>query len=136
MLSTYFCGLLAQAYGRVRLPKEGMNLLTPLGSEIDPWWVAELYRLKGELNLQRGELEGLQHWRQEAEEFFLRALTTARTHKSKSLELRVAVSLSRLWLKQGRRSEAQEVLASILTSFTEGFGTSDLCEAKMVFEQC
>jgi hypothetical protein len=50
------------------------------------------------------------------------------------LELRVAMSLSRLWQRQGKRTAARERLAQIYAWFTEGFGTADLQEAKTLLD--
>ena len=48
----------------------------------------------------------------------------ARQQQAKSLELRAAMSLSRLWQRQGKRAEAYELLAPIYGWFTEGFDTA------------
>jgi predicted ATPase len=70
----------------------------------------------------------------EAEERFQQALTIARRQQAKSLELRAAMSLSRLWQQQGKRAEAYALLAPIYGWFTEGFDTADLQEAKTLLE--
>jgi adenylate cyclase len=44
------------------------------------------------------------------------------------------MSLSRLWQRQGRQSEAHQFLAEIYGWFTEGFDTADLLEAKALLE--
>jgi predicted ATPase len=94
------------------------------------WWEVELYRLRGELLLQGpGGHPG------EAEACFQRALDAARRQQAKSLELRAAMSLSRLWQRQGRRADARELLAPLYTWFTEGFDTVDLQEAKALLEE-
>jgi predicted ATPase len=72
---------------------------------------------------------------QEAEVCFLQALDVARRHQAKSWELRAAISLSRLWQQQGKRAEAQELLAPIYSWFTEGFDTADLQEAKALLDE-
>jgi predicted ATPase len=59
----------------------------------------------------------------------------ARQQQAKSLELRAAMSLSRLWQQQGKRVEARELLAPIYGWFTEGFDTADLQEAKTLLEE-
>jgi predicted ATPase len=46
----------------------------------------------------------------------------------------VAVSLSRLWQRQGKAAEARRVLAEIYQWFTEGFDTKDLQEAKALLQ--
>jgi predicted ATPase len=64
-----------------------------------------------------------------------RALDVARGQEAKSLELRAAMSLARLWQQQGRRAEAQALLAPIYAWFTEGFDTADLQEAKALLAE-
>ena len=71
----------------------------------------------------------------EAEACFQQALTIARGQQAKSLELRAATSLSRLWQQQGKRTEAHALLAPIYGWFTEGFDTADLQEAKVLLEE-
>ena len=62
------------------------------------------------------------------------ALAIARQQQAKSLELRAATSLSRLWQQQGKRTEARQMLAEVYGWFTEGFDTSDLQEARALLE--
>jgi predicted ATPase len=71
----------------------------------------------------------------EAEAWLRRALDVARRQEAKSLELRAAMSLSRLWQHQGKCTEARELLAPIYSWFTEGFDTLDLQEAKALLEE-
>jgi predicted ATPase len=59
----------------------------------------------------------------------------ARRQRAKSLELRAAMSLSRLWQQQGQRTEAHALLAPSYGWFTEGFDTADLQEAKALLEE-
>ena len=63
-----------------------------------------------------------------------RALDIARHQQAKSLELRAALSLSRLWQQQGKRDAARQLLAEIYGWFSEGFDTADLQEAKALLE--
>ena len=70
----------------------------------------------------------------EAESWFRQALDVARRQQAKSLELRAAMSLSRLWQQHGRRTEAHQLLAPIYGWFTEGFDTADLRDAKALIE--
>jgi len=58
------------------------------------------------------------------------ALAVTRRQQAKALELWAAMSLSRLWQRQGKRAAARELLESIYGWFTEGFNTADLQEAK------
>jgi predicted ATPase len=61
--------------------------------------------------------------------------TIAQHQQAKSLALRAAMSLARLWQQQGKRDEARELLAPIYGWFTEGFDTADLQEAKALLEE-
>jgi predicted ATPase len=93
---------------------------------------AELHRLQGELLLRR---EAAEVTCREAEACFRRALTIARGQQAKSLELRAALSLARLYQKQDRQAEARPILAECYAWFTEGLDTPDLREAKVLLDQ-
>jgi class 3 adenylate cyclase/predicted ATPase len=130
----YFLGLLAEAHGKVGQIEEGLTVLNEALDTVNKTeernWEAELHRRRGELLLmQQGQKVG------EAEECFLKALDTARRQQAKSLELRAAMSLSRLWQQQGKQEEAYQLLAEIYGWFTEGFDTADLKEAKVLSEK-
>jgi predicted ATPase len=58
----------------------------------------------------------------------------ARQQQAKSLELRAALSLGRLWQRQGQRDAARTLLAPIYNWFTEGFNTADLLDAKTLLD--
>jgi predicted ATPase/class 3 adenylate cyclase len=90
---------------------------------------ADLYRLKARAILMRGAPDA------EAESLLDQALRTARGQQARSLELRAATDLARLWINQGKRAEARDVLESIYGRFSEGFDTQDLNEAKAVLAQ-
>jgi class 3 adenylate cyclase/tetratricopeptide (TPR) repeat protein len=87
---------------------------------------AELYRLKAKALLMRGASV------EEAKFLLDQALRTARGQQARSLELRAATDLARLWMNEGKRTEAFDVLSSVYGLFTEGFETRDLQEAKAV----
>ena len=93
------------------------------------WWEAEIYRLQGTL-LSRS----LPAPPAEVETWFRRALDVARRQGARSLELRAAISLARLWREQGKHAEAHDLLAPIYNWFTEGFDAPDLKEAKALLE--
>jgi class 3 adenylate cyclase/predicted ATPase len=93
-------------------------------------WNAEIHRLRGELT---GRLPYPDPAK--AEDSFRTALAIAREQGTRGYELRAATSLGRLWLKQGRRGEARDLLAPLYASFTEGFDTQDLKEAKALLEE-
>ena len=62
-------------------------------------------------------------------------MEVARSQSAKSLELRAAMSLSRLWQRHGKRDKARQTLAEIYDWFTEGFDTADLRDAKALLEE-
>ncbi len=66
----------------------------------------------------------------EAEASYNRAIAVARRQQAKSLELRAATSLARLWQGQRQHAEARELLEPVYDWFTEGLDTHDLIEAK------
>jgi len=70
-----------------------------------------------------------------AEACFLKAIEVARKQQAKSWELRAVMSLSRLWQRQSKKSEAHRMLSNIYGWFTEGFDTKDLLEAKALLEE-
>jgi predicted ATPase len=71
----------------------------------------------------------------QAETCVQRALDVARRQQAKSLELRAAMSLARLWQQQSKGDAARELLAPVYGWFTEGFDTPDLQEAKALLEE-
>jgi hypothetical protein len=75
------------------------------------------------------------HDQQEAESCFQRAMDIAARQSAKSLELRAAISLSRLWQRQDKRAEARRCLAEIYGWFTEGLDTADLRDAKALLAE-
>jgi TOMM system kinase/cyclase fusion protein len=129
----YFLSLLAEVYGKTGQAEEGLSVLAEAlgivhktGQRIGE---AELYRLKGELLLTQAAPDEHQ-----AETCFHQAINVARRQQAKSLELRAAISLSRLWQRQGKCEEARQILSEIYRWFTEGFDTADLQEATVLLE--
>jgi tetratricopeptide (TPR) repeat protein len=94
-----------------------------------PFWDADLHRLDGDLLLATGCAAD------EAISCYHRALAIAREQGARSLELRAATSLARLWRDQGKRAEARELLAPIYGWFSEGFDTRDLIDAKALLDE-
>jgi predicted ATPase len=136
LLSSYFSGLLAEAYALAGNAEEALNILGRVENDREPWWKAELYRLKGELILRQYELHRVRTPDEDqAEQYFRQAVTIARAQKAKSLELRVATSLSRLLLKQSKRFDARLALSEIVGQFTEGLDTRDLREAQALLRR-
>ena len=127
--STFALMLRAQERGH-KLYHYLAEALTTVATSGVPWWEAELHRLRGALLLQRSVAQPV-----EAEACFQQALAVACRQQARSLELRAAMSLSRLWRQQGKRAEARELLAPIYSWFTEGVDTLDLQEAKALLEE-
>jgi adenylate cyclase len=131
---SYYLAILAEAYGSVGEPEQGLGALTKAEAFMEETgeglWEAEIHRLKGQLFLHRSS-EG----QRQAEASFRKALNTARRQESKSLELRAAASLARLWADQGKRAEAHDLLAPIYRWFNEGFDTADLKDAKALLDE-
>jgi len=142
----YFLSVLAEACGKAGQADEGFIALTEAFTAVDNTGEraneAELYRLKGQLTRQKlqdagakfqvetGSESGVRGAESEVEECFWQALEIARHQQAKSLELRAAMSLCRLWQQHGKHRKAYELLAPIYGWFTEGFDTVDLQEAK------
>ena len=91
---------------------------------------ADIHRTAGEIILLSPDPDTTK-----AETYFDRALAVARQQQAKSLELRAATSLARLWRDQGKVQQARELLAPVYGWFTEGFDTRDLNEAKALLEE-
>ncbi len=137
----YFLALLAEMYGEIGQAEEGLNTLGEALAAVhksrERHWEAELYRLRGELLLAREgkKAKGKNQKESEAEACFQQAIDVARHQTAKSLELRAVMSLSRLWRQQGKKENARRMLSEIYGSFTEGFDTADLKEAKALLEE-
>jgi predicted ATPase len=137
----HFLALLAEASGLLGQPEGGLatldEALTLVEQMGERYYEAELHRQRGELLLLCGaRSHPTQDSREqrEAEACFQHALDVSRQQQAKSLELRAAMSLSRLWQRQGKRAEACELLAEVYNWFTEGFDTADLQEAKTLLD--
>ncbi len=70
-----------------------------------------------------------------AEDAFQQALSVARAQQAKSLELRAATSLARLWRSQAKTTAASDLLAPVYQSFSEGFDTPNLKDAKELLDE-
>jgi predicted ATPase len=129
-----FCTWLAEIATHLGHPEDARQALaeayTLLEQHEERFWEAEVYRLQGVLLLQQPGTP-----QEEAEPWLQQALDVARRQQAKSLELRAAMSLSRLWQQQGKRAEARALLAPIYNWFTEGFDTADLQEARALIEE-
>jgi len=93
------------------------------------WCLPELLRIKGELELLRRVEDA-----ESAQQHFTQSLEWARRQGALSWELRASTSLARLWLGQGRASDARALLAPLRARFTEGFETADLVSADKLLD--
>jgi predicted ATPase len=130
----YYLGLLAQAYCKTGKVEEASahlaEALALVEASGERWWEGELHRLQGELLLScKGNSEA------QARSCFERALDVSRQQKAKSLELRAATSLARLWRDKGKHAEAGDLLTPVYGWFTEGFETQDLNDAKALLDE-
>lgn len=151
---------LAEACEKAGQIEEGLNALAEALAIVNKTGArfneAELYRLKGQLTLQSWRVKDKSKTslgqvknksrpvrrhrpltpdpQAEAEACFQRAIGIARRQSAKSLELRAATNLARLW-QQGRKEEAHQMLAEVYCWFTEGFDTKDLQEAKALLQE-
>src|SRR5262249_27623566 len=142
---THQLTLLTEAYQMVREPEAGLAALDEALALVEQteerFWEAEIYRLKGELllevegaELSRGAADGMPD-AESPEGCFLTAIAITRRQEGKALELRATVSLARLWRKQGKKEQAQHILAEIYGWFAEGFDTVDLQQAKALLQE-
>jgi tetratricopeptide (TPR) repeat protein len=81
----------------------------------------ELLRVRGEVLISMGQSE--------AEQCLLDSLKLARDQRALSFELRIGISLARLWAASGRRDNALDLLTPIYSRFSEGLKTADLVSA-------
>jgi len=134
IMRPYYLALLADAQGTLGKPATGLAVLTEALALAETtgerWHAPALHRLKGALLLQQSPDNHA-----EAETCFQHATTLAQNQQAKSLELRAATSLARLWQQQGKRQEAHDLLTPVYGWFTEGFDTADLQEAKALLEE-
>jgi class 3 adenylate cyclase/predicted ATPase len=130
----FLCTVLADVSAHLGHPADGLQALAEAHTLVEQheerWWDAEVCRLRGVLLLRQQETP-----QEEAEAWLQRALDVARRQEAKSLELRAAMSLARLWQRQGKRNAARELLAPIYGWFTEGLDTADLQEAKALLAE-
>jgi predicted ATPase len=93
-------------------------------------WEAELNRLTGVALLAKDASDNVA-----ADACFAKAIAVAQSQKAKSLELRAATALARLWQSQNKSREAHDLLAPVYGWFTEGFDTADLKDAKALLDE-
>jgi predicted ATPase len=129
----HFYGMLAHACGKAHRFDEAFaaveEALSVAHRNMDRCYEAELYRIEGELMLER-EPSG-----QDAEESLLQAVDVARKQGARTFELRALTSLARALVRQGRRDEALQLLAPAYQAFPDRLDTPELKDAAAVLEQ-
>jgi predicted ATPase/class 3 adenylate cyclase len=126
--------LMAEVYRKAGQTVDGLQVLDDALVRVHQtecrYFEAELHRVKGELVLTQTVADEHQ-----AESCFAEAIRVSRFQEAKSLALRAAMSLSRLWQRQGKTAEARQLLGEIYGWFTEGFDTADLRRARTLLEE-
>jgi hypothetical protein len=124
--------ILAEVYGMAGHPDKGLDWLAEAAELVEMtqerWAEAEMHRIRGALLLSV-------HQHAAAEDSYRHALAVARRQSAKFWELRAALDLAHLWLDQGKRTEARDLLAPIYGWFTEGFDTPVLQDAKALLDE-
>jgi len=133
-----FLGLLADQLNKADRVEEGLEViaqaLTCAEETGEGYAIADLHRIKGELLMRDGELNQSANDSSrstaliQARACFADALTIAQQQKARSWELRAALSMHRLDLMLGNPNHTQ--LAEIYSTFTEGYETADLRQAR------
>jgi class 3 adenylate cyclase/predicted ATPase len=123
---------LAEVHARVGNLQEGQKSLVEAAQLIEMTrersGEAELHRLRGDMMNARGDQSA-------AEQNYRRALAVAERQSAKTFGLRAATSLACLWRDQGKCTEAHDLLAVVYGSFTEGFDTPVLRDARALLDQ-
>ena len=146
LLRPYLIGLFAEALAEGGSTERGLVLLTEALETVEEtgerFYEAELYRQRGELlfrsfseDSRLPDITAPLSRSSEIERCFLKAMTVAGRQQAKWFELRAAMGLARFWQHQGRRGEAQTMLAESYNWFTEGFETADLKDARLLLSQ-
>ena len=154
LLRPHFFALMAEALGETRQPEDGLRgleeSLDSAHRNGEAGYLAELYRMKGELLLMQGAGRDVSRAatggrdvfagdpasasQAQAESCFGQAISVAQQQKAKSLELRAVMSLARLYQNKGKPEEARILFTEIYGTFNEGFDTKDLREAKALLD--
>ena len=128
----FHLGLLAKACAHAEQIEEAATSLDEALQAVERtgerWFEAELHRYKGELLHRKGRYR-------DAEALYREAMSIADEQGAELWKLRTAVSHARLLGKQGRRTEARDLLTPVYGWFTEGFGIPDLQNAKRLLDE-
>ena len=132
---------IAEALGNLGQVDLGLALLAEareLMERNDERYVeSEIHRINGELKLKQAAQVpsgsgNVAKSESEAEQSFLKAIEISRERGAKALELRAAISLSRMLVSTSRHAEALRLLQPIHDWFSEGFDWPELKDAKSI----
>ena len=116
-------GMLASAYSSLCLNSTAAAVIDEalLYCEVngDKWFLAELQRIKGEIELSL-ERPG------SAEAWFRSAMKTSEVQGACALNLQAAVSLARLLIAQGRRDSVKDILKRSMNGISDGLYLKEL----------
>ncbi|WP_165982215.1 ATP-binding protein [Dankookia rubra] len=134
MRVTPFCCAIAEGLVSLGRPEEALatidGAIERAESVGDLMCMPEMLRIKGGILAGRPDTAP-----QAAEAMLLRSIELARAKDALSWELRGAMSLARLWSRQGRHRDAAQQLAAVHGRFTEGFATADLLAARLLLDE-
>jgi len=136
---TWVRSALAEAFGKAGKVSFALSLLMSsleiMERNQEKFIEPELFRLRGELALRRGETGSptIDHAK-EAEQDFVKAIESARARSAKMLELRAAISLGRVLAMGGRADRAAQILKETCACFTEGFETPEFKTAQVLLD--
>jgi class 3 adenylate cyclase/predicted ATPase len=132
VLDTQWLGFTAEACAQAGRFDDALAALDRASATVaatgECYYQAELHRLKGAVLSETGDAAEAASWLQQA-------IDIARGQQAKSLELRAATSLARLWAGRGKRQQAIDLLAPVYGWFKEGFDTADLKDAKALLDE-
>jgi predicted ATPase len=138
LVNPYLYSIQVEIYLRAGKIREGITVLADTFKMVEKtkelWWEAEMHRIKGELMLDPSLDPSIDH-ELKAEASFHKALKIARHQRAKSLELRAAISLGRIWQKKGEKEKSRKMVTEVYSWFTEGFDTPDLIEAQRLLDE-
>ena len=127
-----FLSLLAEFLGRQGNFQQGTALLNEVRGLMEKseerWCESEILRRQGELFLKQSDTR-------RAEEVFIQAIKIARNQGARMLELRAALGLGRMWLRQGKYEQVKSTIEPLYQWFQEGLDSPDLQTARHLLEE-